>query len=278
MWRVLHKTGVITGWLTCGLLISLLLVPPAGGVAGDEELPPAGELLNRPLPNHAYAAGEVLNYRISWSGIPAGHASMAVSEERGEGDDPVTVFTSVTRSNKTVSVFYKVRDRVVSRINAETGAPFLIEIDQRHGRRKRIRTTSFDQQAQQATTFQTNRDPVTVDTPPAVQDILSVLYYLRTLPELKPGHTEVLDVHEGKKNWRLLVKTIGKGRIKTPAGRFDTVQVKAEVRFKGVFFDRGDVRIWFTDDVRHVPVKIAIKIRIGKVLVELKSQTIPPLS
>jgi len=232
---------------------------------------------NQIVANHAYVPGEALRYRISWSGVPAGEATMSVGEEVNGNGDPVIVFTSVTRSNRAVSMFYKVRDRVVSRVDPATGAPSMIEIDQRHGRRKRIRTTTFDQPGGHATTYQPGREAVTVDTPPLVHDILSVLYHLRTLPELVTGRTEVIDVHEGKKNWQLLVHTLGKKTIKTPAGRFDAIQVKAEVKFKGVFFDRGDVRIWMTDDQRHIPVKIAIGIRIGKVLIELKQQTLPPI-
>lgn len=232
---------------------------------------------NQARVNHAYAPGEALAYRISWSGLPAGEATMSVREEINGKGEPVIVLTSVTRSNRTVSMFYKIRDRVVSRIDPVTGAPIMIEIDQRHGRRKRIHTTLFDQPGGQATTYRPGREAVTVETPPLVHDILSVLYHLRTIPELVPGRTEVIDVHEGKKNWQLLVHTLGKKTIKTPAGRFKTVQVKAEVKFKGVFFDRGDVRIWMTDDQRHIPVKIAIGIRIGKVLIELKQQTLPPL-
>jgi hypothetical protein len=44
-----------------------------------------------------------------------------------------------------------------------------------------------------------------------------------------------------------------------------------------VFFDRGDVRIWFTDDARHLPVKVPIKIRVGSVLAELVDSTLPAL-
>jgi hypothetical protein len=225
----------------------------------------------------AYAPGERLDFRVSWSGLVAGHAAMSVAEDVLDGR-PMWLLTSTTRSTKAIDWFYPVHDRVVSRIDPDTGVPRRIDIDQRHGRRTRVRSTVFDQMARQATTFQPGREPVAVETPPDVHDILSCLYYLRSLPGLDPGETYVIDVHEGKKNWRLLVYALEREPVTTPAGTFDTVAVRAEVRFNGVFFDRGDVRIWLTDDVRHVPVKVQIKIRVGSVLAELMDSTLPALA
>ncbi len=251
-------TRATTGWLTLGLSLWLML---AGAPQAQAQL--------------AYAPGEVLSYRISWGLITAGDVRMAVTEAVDEEGRPVIRLLTETRSNRTVDVFYKVRDTVVSDLDPVTRVPYRIEIDQRHGRRKRILTTRFDQQARTATTYRANREPVQVDTPTGVQDILSALYHVRMLDDLVPGETVSVDVHEGRKNWKLLVHPIKRERIRTKLGRFDTVQVKAEVRFKGVFFDRGDIRIWFTDDVRHLPVRIHMKIGIGTVKIALSDITLP---
>lgn len=244
-------------------------------------MPAEGVLVNVPNTTRAYDVGERLDYRITWGGVTAGHATLAVHPGQTEQGKPVYLLTSTTHSSKGISWFYKVRDRVVSQIDPVTGVPYRIDIDQRHGKRKRIRTTVFDQAAQQATTYQKGREPVQVDTPPMVHDILSCLYYLRSLPSLAPQSTHVVDVHEGKKNWRLLVRALDRERISTAAGTFDTIPVKAEVRFQGVFFDRGDVRIWFSDDARHIPVLIRIKIRLGHVTIELTDSHLvgtPPIA
>ncbi len=264
-------------------LLAAVAIAVLAGVATAEEfaMPAEGLLVNVPNATRAYEVGERLDYRISWGGVTAGHATMAVHPGTTEDGKPAYLLTSTTHSSKAISWFYKVRDRVVSQIDPVTGVPYRIDIDQRHGKRKRIRTTVFDQAAQRATTYQKGREPVQVDTPPMVHDILSCLYYLRSLPSLEPHTTHVVDVHEGKKNWRLLVKTLDRERINTVAGTFDTIPVKAEVRFKGVFFDRGDVRIWFSDDARHIPVLIRIKIRLGHVTIQLTGSHLegsPPIS
>jgi hypothetical protein len=240
-------------------------------------MPPPGALVNVLPKRKAYASGEVLAYDINWSGIPAGRAVMSVIAGTDASGAKVDRLVSIVRYNKVVSVFYKVRDRVVSEIDPDTGVPRRISIDQRHGNHVRVQEVVFDRANGRASTLRPGRDPVTADIPPNAHDIISCLYYLRSLDGIEPGVTKIVDVHEGGKNWRLLVHAEKRERVTVPAGTFDTVRVRAEVRFHGVFFDRGDVRLWLTDDARHVPVRVSIKIKIGQVLADLVGRALPPL-
>lgn len=250
----------------------------SASIAGAEALPPVGTLINKPLARQAFVPGESLVFRIRWGNIRAGTSTMSVSAGIDENGRPVTRLISTAKSGKMLSVFYPVTDLVVSYLDPETALPRKIEIDQRHGKRTRFRTVEFDQAGRIAVTHQPGREPVRVETPPNVHDILSCFYYFRGLPDIVPGNpVSVIDVHEGKKNWRLLVKPQHRARIVVPAGTFDTIQVKAEVRFKGVFYDRGDVRIWLTDDERRIPVKVEVKIAIGSVVIELAKLHLPPM-
>lgn len=253
-------------------LLPILTAPLLGGA-----MPPPGALVNVPPAHHAYAPGEALAYEISWSGVPAGRAVMSVVGGTDKDGRPVHRLISVANTNKVVTVVYKVRDRIMSEIDPVTGIPRHILVDQRHGSRIRIQEVFFDQAHRRATTYQPKRKPVTVDTPPNVHDIISCLYYVRSMDGLEPGKTVVVDVHEGKKNWRLLIHGERREHITVPAGSFDTLEVKAEVRFQGVFFDRGDVRLWLTEDARRIPVLVSIKIQVGRVLAELTHMTLPPL-
>ncbi len=271
MWHFSGVYRTAIGLLTVGLLVATGWMASAKG----PELPPQDVLLNVPHSTRAYAPGERLTYRITWGGVTAGKAVMSVDEGKTAAGVPVFLLTSTTRSSRAISWFFKVRDRIVSQIDRHTGAPYRIDINQRHGKRKRIRTTVFNQRDHTATTFQEARDPVIVDTPPLVQDILSCLYYLRGFDNIVPHQHYTIDVHEGKKNWQLLVRALERERVKTPMGKFNTIPVDAEVRFKGVFFDRGSVRIWLTDDARHIPVLIRIKIRLGHVQIQLKGAELP---
>ncbi len=266
----------------CGALALLLALPVTVTAAAPRgtpvAMPPAGVLVNT-LPHHkAYAPGEMLAYSIEWSGIPAGHAVMSVIGGTDASGRKVDRLVSIAKSNKVVSLVYRVRDRIMSEIDPVTGVPRRISVEQRHGRRNRVYEVDFDQAHRKATSRYQGKKPVTVDIPPNAHDIISCLYYLRSLDGIEPGATKIVDVHEGKKNWRLLVFAEDRERVHVPAGTFDTIRVRAEVRFEGVFFDRGDVRLWLTDDQRHVPVRVSIKIKLGEVLSELTNMALPPLT
>lgn len=256
----------------------LLVVLVLGGlpVNADEAVLATEEKERNPLLERvAWQPGEFLNFDVFWSGVPVGNSTMSVAAGAGADGEPETKLVTTARSNDFLSVFYPVKDHIVSHLDPATDLPRRIEIDQRHGKRKRIRNTVFDRERQVATTYQKNREPHEVAIPPRVHDILSCFYYFRNVRDLVPGQTTVIDVHEGKKNWRLLVHVLNKETVTVPAGEFHTVQVKAEVRFRGVFYDRGDVRLWLTDNVLHIPVKVRVKIQLGAVVLDLVDIRLP---
>jgi hypothetical protein len=117
------------------------------------------------------------------------------------------------------------------------------------------------------------------DIPPQVQDILSSLYYFRTLPQLENGTSVFIDVHESKKNWKLEIQILGRETLKTALGKIPTVKVKAIVQFEGVLWDKGDLYLWLTDDSRHIPVVMNGKIVIGSItatLTQVEPQQLVP--
>lgn len=264
--------------LVAGLVLALALSAPGPSAAeetGDDV--DLDTLTNVPLPRRAYAPGEYLAYRIAWAGLPAGKGSMSVVNGKSEDGRPVLWLVSITRSNRAISMIYPVKDRVVSQLDPETNLPERVDISQRHGRRARLRAIHFDQGRQTATTEWQGREPVTMRTPPRVQDIVSCLYYFRDRADLAPGSTVAIDLNDGKRNWKLTVHVEGKERVTVPAGTFDALRADAEVRFEGMFLDQGQVRLWLTDDVRHVPVQVSVKIPIGWVFAELTDMALPPL-
>jgi hypothetical protein len=257
---------------TAALALLLAAPGPVAGAEAEAEVP-----TNLGVPRPAYAAGEFLSYSLSWAGVPAGNSTMSVVAGKGQDGDPVLWLVSLTRSNRAVSHVYPIQDRVVSELDPETRLPRRTDIAQHHGRRERVRTILYDQAKQTATTQWKGRDPVTMKTPPRVQDVLSVLYHFRSLDGLEPGRTVAIDLNDGKHNTRLRVHVEQREEVLVPAGRFDTLRVWAEIRFEGVFLDEGDARLWITDDARHVPVQVSVKVPVGRVTAELSDMALPPL-
>jgi hypothetical protein len=214
-----------------------------------------------------FGHGERLLYEISWYNVVGGTASLDL-EEAEYGGTSVFRVLSVAKSNNFISLFFPVEDRVESLIDRETLAAVRLDVKQRQGKRRRARVTEFDQ-VQHTATVVKNGERQVFSIPTDVQDSLSCLYYFRSLPNVQVGETVTIDVHESNKNWRLGIVGLNRERVKTKVGEFDTIRTRAQVEFEGVFLDRGDVYVWFTDDARRLPVRMESKIKIGRIAAKL---------
>ncbi|MFZ5876490.1 MAG: DUF3108 domain-containing protein [Nitrospirota bacterium] len=214
-----------------------------------------------------FGQGERLVYSIGWYNVVGGTATLDMDEIDYQGT-PVYRVRSLAKSNSFVSVFFPVEDRIESLIDRVTLNALRLDVKQRQGKRKRDRVTEFDQVNHIATVVKDGKQK-TFEIPPDVQDSLSCLYFFRSLPPINVGETVTIDVHESNKNWRLGIVAQKRERIRTEAGEFKTIRTKAKVEFEGVFLERGDVYVWFTDDERRLPVRMDSKIKIGRISAKL---------
>lgn len=225
----------------------------------------------------SFSEGERLVYDINWLGMNVGTGTLEVEAKEPYQDREAFRIISKTRSNKLISLFYPVEDHIESLVDADEFFPYLIQVQQRHGRKRVSKQILFDQEEHQATITHQGKIQ-TFSIPPQVQDSLSCLYFLRTLQDLPIGQSVFMDVHESKKNWRVEVQILARERVNVPAGTFDTIKVKAKIQYEGVLMDKGDITIWVTDDERRIPVLMKGKITIGSITASLASsnQLNPP--
>jgi len=242
-------------------------------------LPPVQATLSEPPPARVaptFFFSERLVYDISWAGIKVGEADLqSESGERLNGRDVFHLVSTAT-SNDLLSFFFPVQDRVESIIDAQGLYPYKITVDQRHGSRKRYKVVQFDQDEHTAVMLFKGRT-FKYEVPPQVQDILSSLYYFRTIPNLTTGSSVFIDVHESKKNWKLEVQILGRETLKTEIGTVPTLKVKAIVLFEGLLWNKGDLYVWITDDARRIPVMMNGKVAIGSVTATLARVEPPQL-
>jgi uncharacterized protein DUF3108 len=220
--------------------------------------------------NKAFAPGEKLTYDISWSTIiDAGVAVMEVKSGETISGRQTYNLISTTHSVGIVDMVYPVHDRIVSVVDAEELYSLSFNLVEYHGKKTRSRSMTFDQ-AKGTVRDVVNQDPPEdFSIPPRVQDALSSLYYVRSLRDLVAGKTLIVEVHDSGKNWSVEVYVLGKEKISTPAGNFDTVKVRTYPRYEGVFMNKGEIYIWFTDDARKIPVLMKSMISIGSIVATL---------
>jgi hypothetical protein len=214
------------------------------------------------------AAGESLTYELSWAGIPAGRATLAV-EGRTEVKGRLAVrLVATSASNRFVDAFYKVRLRAESLLDCAGRYSHRFEHRAHEGRRRRERVYVFDVDAQEVVREQAGEPPQRFPLAAPAHDPFTTLYEVRARP-LEVGTPVRLEVFEGKRRWDVEVQVLRRERVTVPAGTFDAVVIKPVLRFEGVFVHKGDMVLWLTDDARRMPVRMESEVKIGSVVAEL---------
>jgi hypothetical protein len=144
--------------------------------------------------------------------------------------------------------------------------------------RGRVRTSEgvFDHATRKATWTVYGDDQskptnsTTVDFVEPIQDVLTVLYFVRT-QRLKTGQTFDVPLVDNGRVYRCSVRVMERKRLKTVVGRVDTYRVEPAIFGDDrVIRTRGTLSIWVTDDARRLPVKAQVKVPVGTFDVNLK--------
>ncbi|MFC1560988.1 DUF3108 domain-containing protein [Candidatus Latescibacterota bacterium] len=221
---------------------------------------PSGNYIQRKIVNKVWGVGEQLTFSIDYGFFRAGTATMAVVGTEEVNGGLCYHIKTEAKSNKFISTFYKVRDRVSSYIDVEGIFSRRFEKILREGKYKSDRFVDFYHDRLIA--LNTTEKYAIKEIPLYTQDILSSLYLLRTF-DLEVGKDETIDVYADGKVYplKVIVHTIEK--VKVPAGEFECFKVEPVLQSEGIFRQKGRLIVWLTNDELKLPVKMASKVIIG---------------
>ena len=241
------------------------------------------------IPSHSasFDIPEKFVYDLTWTGIKAGTASLEITNDGGK-----VKIISTARSAKWVSFFYTVDDRIESTLvkneknppsppiskggkggsSGESlfiGKPLNYRLRVREGRHKRDKEVFFDLNNGKATYIDyLGNEKKEFDVPPSVLDPVSSLYYVRTL-NLVVGEPAFVTIFDSKRVWNIEVQVLRKERVDLPIGTFDAIVIKPLMKSEGIFYRKGDIFIWLTDDIKRIPIKLQTKVAVGYVTATL---------
>jgi hypothetical protein len=156
-----------------------------------------------------------------------------------------------------------------------------------------LRTSKIDEQGKRVRTSEaifdhadkrvewTERDPNNAEQPPRVvtaalegptQDIISAIYFLRTVP-LTPGHTFNLAVSDSGRVYQIPgTVTNERKKIKSVMGRVSVVRLDIDLFGEGrPVQGKGKMSLWVTDDDSRIPIKARLSHEMGQLDITLKS-------
>ncbi len=218
-----------------------------------------------PSVTYSFRVPEKLVYDLTWTGIKAGEAVLEIKDS----GDYLTIL-STAKSAKWVSVFYTVDDRVESKVLRSDTNPFLshsinYRLKIREGRHRKDKEVVFESNNSRAIYIDyLGKERKEIEIPFPIFDPLSSFYYLRGL-NLEVGKSVYVTIFDSKKVWNVEVQVLRKERVDVPAGEFDAIVIKPLMKSEGIFYRKGEIYIWLTDDEKKVPVKLQTKVKIGSI-------------
>jgi hypothetical protein len=206
-------------------------------------------------------------YDVGYSFITAGEAVFSIpSIETMHGRECYQVLFTVN-STPTFSFFYKVDDRYETILDKKGVFPWRFTQRIREGKYRNDFAAEFDQLSNIATT-----KAGSYAIPPYVHDVVSAMFYVRTLDysKCRPGGKIFLQNFFKDTTYQLAVKFLGYQQISVDAGTFNCVLVEPLIMEGGLFKSEGRIIIWMTNDERKIPVKVSTKVVVGSIDAELR--------
>jgi hypothetical protein len=228
-------------------------------------------------PELPFSPGETLTYDVTWSVFPAGQVIATLLGPGKKGETGYEVKTTA-ESRGFVSLLYEVEDEFHSFFNPNTLCSEKITKSIHEGRRRRQTEINFDYARKVAVLDE--RDPTNPNArpkheeksiPACVEDVVSAFYYLRNQP-LQVGQKIKLAVNDGSKTTEVEADVQGREQITTGLGTLTALRVEPKI-FGALYPRKGRMLIWFSDDSRHLPLRIRMTISFGTITGTLASVT-----
>jgi len=200
---------------------------------------------------------EELVYRVDFIGITMGYARFRYEGKVSIAGKPMYHLNVRAWTSGVLSYIYPINETIDYYLDAETIAPIRQEFTQRE--REKDDVALYNQETGRITYRYRQSGAIRkqVDTIPSVYDPVSVAYYFRWRDlgvENRPRN-----VYGGRKVYQISSRVLGYERIRTEHGEVDTIVILPVIRRDGKPDNKGDLKVWFSNDERRVPVRLYAK-------------------
>jgi hypothetical protein len=230
------------------------------------------EALAKDLP---FRQGEKMVYQARWGIVSAGQSVIEILPDETINDVKTWHFAMTTTTNAGLDLIYKVREHKESYMDLTRMRTVLYK-EKEEGNHPRDVVVTYDWAKGTVTRTENGKVGDTISIPAGTIDPLGLFFFIR-MKKLKVGEVLEFPVTDGKKYWDTKATVIRKEQLTINGKTYDTFVVMPDMkRLEDVFKkkdEQPDLMVWFSADVRQVPVKIESKVIIGTFVFELVSST-----
>jgi Protein of unknown function (DUF3108) len=231
-----------------------------------------------PKPNVNFQAGEELVYKIYYNlnfvWIPAGEVTFKVADKNTEYH-----ISATGRTYSSYEWFFKVRDSYDSYVDKNTLLPNMSIRDVNEGKYTQYSKVAYDQNAKKAF-FERGDDKNnikakgTLDTKDLMHDVLSILYYCRSLDydNASVGQEYPVNVLLDEAIYPLKYRILSKEDKKIrDLGKWATLKLSPKLISGNMFKEGTEMKVWASNDANKVPLMIETPVSVGSVKIVLKT-------
>jgi hypothetical protein len=245
-----------------------------------QQISPSGQPESGDRQTITFGPGEELRYKVHYGFVNAATARMVIADEvqfvNGKPCYKIDVFGESTGM---FDVFLRIRDNWGTFMDTTSVMPQRAYRHIEEGKYRKHEIIDFDHRDQEAhvKVFSNSKQkwkPVEkFSIPDRVQDLVSGYYYLRTIDfkSKKNGDIIKLNAFFDKEVYDFSIKIVGREEVKTKLGVIRAIVLSPIMPENSLFDGENSVRVWISDDINKVPLKIKANMFVGAVEVDIES-------
>lgn len=210
--------------------------------------------------NHAFQAGETIQFLIHYGPINGGTATLILGEEYLFGRRVYHAVATAKTTGITDKIF-RVHDVYESFFDMSNGMPLKSVRNIHEGNYKRYNEALFNHEANTVTSMKSGVHKV----PANILDMVSSLYYLRRLNfnEMKYGTVIDLVTFFSDEIFPFQIRYRGTETINTQLGTFNCLKFVPVVEKGRIFKHDDDMTIWLSNDSNMIPIQVKFEMWVG---------------
>ncbi len=228
--------------------------------------------------NNAFDRGEKLTYKVYYDAILtgkviAGEAVFSINNDNKIYDDQETYhIEAVGKTKGAFNLFYKVVDKYESYVAEKDLLPrlFIRRVDEGG---YTIKQNVFFEPSTNSASFKDlkNNRTSTLKIPDNTHDLLSVIYYARTLDysDAKKGDMYSFNFLIDDTVYSSSIEIMGRKTISTSIGNVKCIHMRPRVITGSVFKDEYPMNLYVSDDENKIPLLMSTGVIVGTVKMEL---------
>ena len=209
-------------------------------------------------------------YGVSWNGIPAGGATVAVRADK-QGDQPVYRVEAVARTNWFVDLLWHFRAHAASSFTSDKLVPLGYRYDRKENDKRIVTDVTFNHSTGVTGTKYRGKDAQVIELQDAgLLDPITAIFRALVQP-VHAGEVVRSEVFTGEARYRVELTVTGEDTVTVAAGTYRAWRMEPRVWKIGSGADSRlrHATLWVAQEAPQIPVRIRSEVFIGAVNCDL---------